>query len=143
MVDEERVTRLANGVLSDVARLSALAATDDLIHKPDQLDAVKYRFVTAIEGCVSIAHHVTASEGWTAPDTNAAAMRGLADHGVIDGKLAEAVTPASGFRNLLVHQYGTVDDGAVVGFLDRLDDLERFVRQVLTWMAGQDDGSRE
>lgn len=63
MVDEERVTRLASGVLGDVARLRRLAEAD-LADDVDQLDAVKYRFVTAIEGCVGVAHHIIAAEGW-------------------------------------------------------------------------------
>jgi uncharacterized protein YutE (UPF0331/DUF86 family) len=135
MVDEERVTRLASGVHDDVSRLRSLAATEDLVHQPDQLDAVKYRFVTAIEGCVGIAHHITASEGWAAPDTNAAALRGLAEYGVIDGELGTTMASASGFRNLLVHQYGVIDDEAVVGFLGQLDSLESFIHQVLRWIA--------
>jgi uncharacterized protein YutE (UPF0331/DUF86 family) len=141
VVDEERITRLAEGVLADVARLRSLAGTADLIRQPDQLDAVKYRFVTAIEGCVGIAHHVIASEGWAAPASNAAAIRGLADHGLIEGKLADVMARASGFRNLLVHQYGTIDDGAVVAFLDQLGELEQFVRQVLAWVESASDDS--
>lgn len=80
MVDEERVTRLADAVLRDVGRLKGLAQVKDLVHQADQLDAVKYRFVTAIEGCVSIAHHLVASEGWAAPDSNSAAIRELAEN---------------------------------------------------------------
>jgi uncharacterized protein YutE (UPF0331/DUF86 family) len=137
VVDEERVTRLAGEALADVARLRQLAATPDLVHQPDQLDAVKYRFVTAIERCVGIAHHVIASEGWSAPETNSEAMRELGHRGVVDDESATSLARASGFRNLLVHQYGDIDDQRVVEFLDRLPDLERFVRQVLTWVDSQ------
>lgn len=133
MVDEERVTRLASGVLSDVARLRRLAGAE-LSEDADQLDAVKYRFVTAIEGCVGIAHHVIAAQGWAAPDTNADAFVGLSTNGVIDKDLASDMAKASGFRNILVHRYGEVDDDAVVSFLDRLGDLERFVQDVLGWL---------
>jgi uncharacterized protein YutE (UPF0331/DUF86 family) len=141
VVDDERVTRLAIGVLSDLARLRSLATTPALVDQSDQLDAVKYRFVTAIEGCVGIAHHITASEGWSAPDSNAAALRGLADHRVIDSQLAATMARASGFRNLLVHQYGTIDDSSVVSFLAQLDELESYVRQVLAWVEGNEDGA--
>jgi uncharacterized protein YutE (UPF0331/DUF86 family) len=135
VVDEERVSRLADAVLRDVARLEALAQVDNLLEHPDQLDAVKYRFVTAIEGCLGIAHHVVASEGWAAPDSNAAAVRLLAEQGVVDGETAASVARASGFRNLLVHQYDAIDDRAVVGFLEQLGVIEGFVRQVLAWIS--------
>ncbi|MGH3680445.1 MAG: type VII toxin-antitoxin system HepT family RNase toxin [Natronosporangium sp.] len=141
MVDEERLTRLASGVLADLARLRALATTADLVGQPDQLDAVKYRFVTAIEGCIGIAHHITASEGWAAPDSNAAAVRGMAEHAIIDRGLANTVASAAGFRNLLVHQYGTIDDTSVVEFLGQLDELDRYVREVLAWVTGRSSGA--
>jgi len=137
VVDEERLTRLASGVLGDVARLRRLAGTEDLANSVDPLDAVKYRFVTAIEGCVGIAHHIVAAEGWAAPDTNADAIRSLATNGVINDDLAAAVATATGFRNMLVHRYGDIDDDAVVGFLDELDDLDHFVQQVLAWLDSQ------
>lgn len=139
MVDAERLTRLATGVLTDVARLRRLATTPNLVDQTDQLDAVKYRFVTAIEGCVGMAHHITAAEGWDAPDTNAAAVHGLAMHGVITSDLGATMAKAAGFRNLLVHQYGTIDDGAVVGFLDELDTIEQFVTHVLAWLDTRPD----
>ena len=58
MVDEERVTRLASEVVRDVTRLRHLGKTERLVSQVDQLDAVKYRFLTAIEGCIGIAHHL-------------------------------------------------------------------------------------
>jgi uncharacterized protein YutE (UPF0331/DUF86 family) len=56
---------------------------------------------------------------------------------VIDNELAAVMAKASGFRNILVHRYGEVDDGAVVSFLDQLGDLERFVQDVLVWLQGR------
>jgi uncharacterized protein YutE (UPF0331/DUF86 family) len=136
VVDEERVTRLASDVRRDVARLRELEQTERLVTQVNQLDAVKYRFLTAIEDCISIAHHITASEGWEAPDSNADAMRNLAKHGVISIELAEVMTRAAGFRNLLVHRYQTIDDDAVVSFLVHLEQVEQYVGGVLAWLAG-------
>jgi uncharacterized protein YutE (UPF0331/DUF86 family) len=134
VVDEERVTRLASDVRRDVARLRQLGKTAHLVAQTDQLDAVKYRFLTAIEGCIGIAHHITAAEGWAAPDSNADALRSLGTQGVVSSDLAEVMARAAGFRNLLVHRYQTIDDDAVVGFLDHLDQLEQFVDGVLAWL---------
>jgi uncharacterized protein YutE (UPF0331/DUF86 family) len=53
---------------------------------------------------------------------------------VIGSDLASTMSRASGVRNLLVHQYSDIDDAKVVGFLGRIDDLERFVQQVLVWI---------
>ena len=102
--------------------------------------AIKYVFVTAIEGCIDVAQHLCASEGWSPPTTNADAIRILGREGVLHEDVAQAVSVAVGFRNVLVHGYVDVDDRRVVGFLDRLDDLRQFVAQVSGFVAGADEG---
>ncbi|WP_343708775.1 HepT-like ribonuclease domain-containing protein [Mycobacterium sp.] len=87
-----------------------------------------------MEGCISIAHHVAASEGWEAPDSNADAMRSLGRHGVISAELAGVMARAAGFCNLLVHRYETIDDNAVVSFLDHLDQLDYYIGSALGWL---------
>lgn len=134
MVDEGRVARLLRGVDERVARLEQQRSTKLERHDSLWLDGIKYLFVTAIEGCVDVAHHLAASERWEAPDTNAAAFVVLARHDVLESLLAQRMSLAVGFRNVLVHQYATVDDERVVAALDELDDLTMFVRQVGAWM---------
>jgi uncharacterized protein YutE (UPF0331/DUF86 family) len=137
VVDEERVTRLLARARADVAVLRELAVElGDGPAGPASLDAVKYRFITAIEGCARTAHHVVAAEGWAAPESNADALRELGAHGVLDEATTEAMVRAAGFRNVLVHQYAEVDDTAVVANLERLDDIDAFARQVIRWLDG-------
>lgn len=140
MVDEERVSRLVARIRRDVTALrttgEAHTATE-LAGNTVLLDAVKYRFVTAIEGCVRVAQHLLASEGLGVPDTNADAFRQLAEHEVLDAAVAAAMARAVGFRNVLVHEYADVDDRRVVSQLGGLDDLEEFARQVTRWTLTQ------
>lgn len=139
MVDEERVARLLGRVRDDTAALRGAAAqgAEKVAGDAVVLDAVKYRFVTVTEGCVRIAHHLLASEGWGVPETNAGTLRELGERGVLETSVAEAMARAVGFRNVLVHEYADVDDSRVVAQLDRLDDLDSFVRQVSTWVRAQ------
>ena len=135
MVDEGRVARLLRSIDERVGRLAdERPKAAQRRHEPLWLDAIKYLFVTAIEGCVDVAHHMAAAERWGAPDTNAAAFELLARHGVIDDELAGRLAQAVGFRNVLVHQYVAVDDDRVVSALDDLDDLAGLVRQVSAWL---------
>lgn len=128
MVDAERLARLLRGITDDLSRLRAHAAVpDDVLRDEILLDRVKYRFVTAIEGCIDAAQHVCAAEGFKAPATNADAMRELARHGLLEHDLAEALARAVGFRNVLVHRYADVDDRVVVEHLRHLDRLDGFV----------------
>jgi uncharacterized protein YutE (UPF0331/DUF86 family) len=129
MVDAERLHRVARRITDDVVRLRRHAQTpaDELRRDDVRLGDVKYRFVTAIEGCIDAAQHVCASEGYGPPDSNADAVRLLGVHDVVDQGLATAIASAVGFRNVLVHGYADVDDRQVVAMLDRLGDFDAYV----------------
>ncbi len=136
MVDGRRVRRLLQRVSDDLAYLHRQSHLDRtmLVQDFERLAALKYVFLTAIEGCLDVAQHLCASEGWGPPESNADAIRVLGRHAVLDAGLAEVMARAVGFRNLLVHRYVDIDDEKVVGFLDRLDDLTGFVAEVATWV---------
>jgi len=55
-----------------------------------------YHFITAIEGCAQIAHHIIASEGWRVAESNADAVRAPGVQRVVPGPTAEAVARAVG-----------------------------------------------
>ncbi len=137
MVDGRRVRRLLQRISQDTSYLATRASDDRvaLAADFDRLAAVKYVFVTAIEGCLDVAQHLCSSEGWGPPSSNADALRLLGTHDVLDLRLAEAMGRAVGFRNVLVHGYTDVDDRLVVGFLDEVGDLEQFVSRVAAWMT--------
>lgn len=144
MVDRSRVLRLLAQIEVDVdflAGFAALPATeiDRLGADPVALRSIKYAFVTAIEGCAKVAHHIAASEAWPPAETNGDAVRVLGAAGVVDLDTAAAVAEAVGFRNLLVHQYADVDARRTVAHLGRLDDLRRFASAVARWLAASEE----
>ncbi|WP_207787490.1 HepT-like ribonuclease domain-containing protein [Actinomycetospora cinnamomea] len=52
-------------------------------------------------------------------------------------ELSEQLARAVGFRNVLVHEYVTVDGTPVVRRLEDLSDLDRFVSAVIDWMPSR------
>jgi len=62
---------------------------------------------------------------------------GLLRHGVLQPGLAERLRGVSGFRNLLVHEYGTVDYGLVHEKLGRLEDLAGFAAAIEEWLTAE------
>lgn len=136
MVDEQRVQRLLRRILDDVVTLRALGDVPDPSDSVT-LGAIKYAFVTSIEGCVRVAQHLAASEGWRAPDSNALAFDVLAEHGIVEADFGRRLARAVGFRNLLVHQYADIDDRRVVAMLGEVGDLEAFVNAVGAWLERQ------
>ena len=136
MVDETRLLRLLRSVADDVTVLSGEASADaERRRDPLWLRGIKYTFITAIEACVDAAQHVCASEGWGPPRDNGDAMKVLGQHGVLPADLADALRRAVGFRNVLVHEYVTVDDDDfVLRRLDDLSDLQGFVASMTGWL---------
>lgn len=130
VVDVERLIRLLDRIHMDRTVLGSVGSTPT----DRELDAAKYRFITMIEGAARVAHHLSTSEGWASPDSNAAAFGVLSENNVIDQDLAGRLASAAGFRNVLVHQYAEVDDRMVVANLGRLEDFDRFVAQVGRWI---------
>jgi uncharacterized protein YutE (UPF0331/DUF86 family) len=136
VVDELRVRRLLRQVTDTVDFLDAEAVADSSIRTHRRwLDSVKYNFIAGIECCVDIGQHLCAVEGWGPPATNADTFRILAEHGVLPDDLAGRMARASGFRNVLVHEYVEVRDDIVVANLSRTGDLRGFVRCVADWLA--------
>lgn len=137
MVDVERVTALLRRLDVEVRYLRARADDDRARLRADEerLSGLKYRFITALETLINIAQHLCAAEGWGPPDSNAASVRLLGRHCVIEEDLAGRLAAAVGFRNVLVHQYAEVDDDQVVANLDDIGDLERFIAAAAAWLV--------
>ena len=135
MVDEMRVHRLLRQASDVVDFLDAEAAADEAIRAQRRwLDSVKYNFVVAIECCVDVGQHLCAVQGWGPPSTNADTFRLLSEHSVIPGELGTRMAQASGFRNVLVHEYVEVRDDLVVANLGRTTDIRQFVAAVADWL---------
>lgn len=137
VVDERRVRRLLQRIGDDLVYLEARARDDReaIRADADRLAALKYHFLTAIEGCVNVAQHLCASEGWGPPASNADAPRILGRQGVLTEALADSLSRAVGFRNVLVHGYADVDDARAVSQLDRVPELSAFVACVSRWIG--------
>ncbi len=139
MVDSDRVHRLLAEITKRLARLAQHAQRDrdDLLADETTLESTKYLLATAVEAAIDVAQHLCASEGWSAPDTNAAAFVALGRHGVIDRPLAQEMVAANGLRNVLIHGYAEVDDVRVLDALADPRRLERFVAAVSAWLLEQ------
>lgn len=49
---------------------------------------------------------------------------------ILNDHLADVISGMVGLRNILVHEYISVDPGRLYELLDRLDDFRRFAEQI-------------
>lgn len=130
--------RLLRGM--DDAREALDAESAASLHRqsdPLWLPGVKYLLQTAVEACIDVAQHLCATQGWGPPDDNGDAMRLLGDRGVLSQDLSQRMRMAVGFRNVLVHEYVSVDDAIVIQRVRDHRDLQDFADSVIRWMDEQ------
>lgn len=143
MVDAPRVSVLLNRIRDEVAALRRVGArsNEDLFGDEDALPAAKYRLIVAIEAMTDVADHIIASEGLRPSTSFADSFVSIGEGAWIEPGLAGKLAEAARFRNLLVHQYGDVDDARVVAILrSRLDDVDAYVNTIATQLTKDADG---
>lgn len=86
----------------------------------------------AIETCLDVGDHLIADRRLRAPSTQAETFEILRDAGLLPASLAESLVRMARFRNLLVHEYATLEPAKVVAILhDSLDDLRSYRDEIL------------
>lgn len=138
MVRLEIVQRKLAELDDRVARVRAhrRASRDELASDRDALDLVAFNLMLAVQAACDLAAHLIADEGWTAPPSVAECFHQLAEHQVISAATAAALRRAVGFRNIVAHGYAGIDIAAThAASTAGLDDLDRFAREVATWLA--------
>ena len=85
----------------------------------------------AIDSLIDIASMIVASERFGLPIDEENIIDLIAEHNVIDKELGEKIKDMKGFRNILVHRYGHVDDEIVYRILSMgLNDFYDFEKQI-------------
>ena len=89
---------------------------------------VEHTLQLALEACLDVASHIISEEHLGEPRTNSDMFQLLAKAGWLETKLAGSMKDATGFRNVLVHGYLSVDLAIVRDVVEnRHGDLLDFV----------------
>lgn len=101
--------------------------------------AVERMFENVVQACSDLAQHIaTVDFGWNGSSSKEA-IRVLGREGVIDDETTKTLVAAVGFRNILAHDYGTIDYGEVYDILrSGLDVYDTFSQQIAQWYRTPD-----
>lgn len=83
-----------------------------------------------IETVIDKAALIVKGEDLGTPSSEEDVIDKLIDADVLRGDFRETLKDMKGFRNILVHRYGEIDDRQVYHHLDRLEDFHTFRREV-------------
>lgn len=137
MVDEDVVVaklRHVNEYTSDLREmrrgLSKAEYRSDVVTQR----AVERTFENLIQACIDLAQHVRSAENLSPGGTSKEEIEALGNAGVLSAETQEKLEEAVGFRNVLAHQYASVDHELVYGVLQNdLQWFERFQQEVAEW----------
>ncbi len=119
--------RRARKVLDKYAAMTK----EEFLSDDTVISSAKYQLIVAAEAAQAICNHIAARVAERTPDSYSDCYIILGESGVIDGRLAERLSAMAKFRNLVVHQYGKIDDGRVYEIiLTDLQDLDLFLAKV-------------
>lgn len=130
MVDADRVA-------SRLERLDQLIATLEIAHRDGRQAiegdersrlAVLHALQLSIQICLDVGAHLVAEGGLGGLDDYADVFRSLERGGVLGSELSARLVDAAGMRNVIVHEYLTVDFDRIWRALERLDDLRDYAR---------------
>jgi uncharacterized protein YutE (UPF0331/DUF86 family) len=126
MVEPEIVARKVGALRDHVERIREVlppAAATYLADRTAQ-EVVAFNLIQATQSLIDLGVHLISAAGWSVPETFGEIFTTLGARGVMPPDLAERLRRAAGLRNLLVHEYGEIDQALVHEIVSRdLQDL--------------------
>jgi uncharacterized protein YutE (UPF0331/DUF86 family) len=90
-----------------------------------------YLYVLA-DGSVSLAEMTISARGLRPPQTYREAITRLGEAGILNPAFALDFSRIAGFRNFVAHDYENLDGEIVCAVLDRLEEVEEFLKAIET-----------
>lgn len=137
MVDKTVVVdklRLINEYTNDLKQMRGLSKADYLDDMVIQR-AVERTFMNLIQACIDLAAHIRSTALESTADTAKAEIDALETGNIIAPEVADRLTEAVGFRNVLAHRYGDVNHDVVYDSLHNdLKWFEQFQTEAAQWL---------
>lgn len=92
--------------------------------------ALRYGFLESIQIVIDVACHMVSKYNLGSPFTYSECIELLTKYKYIDEDLSDKVSGMVGLRNILVHEYITIDTDKLYGLLENIKDLKGFVEKI-------------
>ncbi|HJW83531.1 MAG TPA: DUF86 domain-containing protein, partial [Anaerolineae bacterium] len=106
-----------------------------ILANKDAYYATLHLLQLASQAAIDIASHILASDFFRRADRYRDVILALGSEGVLPAEFAERFAPIAGFRNIIIHEYLTVDPEKVYNVLQAgLDDFRAFAKYVTGYL---------
>ena len=107
---------------------------DDFEKDPYLRDIVERNLEVAVQCCIDIANRIISLEEMKKPLDYYGAFLLLGEANILPMAFAKNIAPMAGFRNILIHEYLSIDWNEVYKNIQRIDDLYSFADHIKKWM---------
>ena len=146
MLDRERILAKLDELASYLDELNDIAPSSfEAFRQTEKKRACERLLQIAIEAVIDVSGLIVSGLRLGLPADEDDVFRKLLDHDIFSEDLIQTLRSMRGFRNILVHEYGGVDDQITFEMLrTRRTDFERFqaeVRALLRQQQNADESS--
>ena len=141
MIDEEVLVEKLRHInqytdeLHQMRGISIEAYENDVMRRR----AVERTFMNLIQACIDLSRHIRRGLDRDPQESAKDEIVAIGDAGIISENVEAKMAEAVGFRNVLAHQYGDINDKTVYDILHNdLHWFERFQQQIAQWLQEQD-----
>lgn len=97
-------------------------------------DIVERNLEVAAQSCIDISNRIISLENAQKPRDYYESILRMGELGVLPMEFARRLASIAGFRNILIHEYLSIDWNQVYQHLQQLDDLEMFGDRIREWL---------
>ena len=131
MTDPDILAQKLAFIETCVQELSTLARPAEILRDVREARFVLHTLQIAIQAALDVASHIVSDARLGEPETNRELFDRLGRHGWLSADLAATMGRMAGFRNIVVHGYGSVNLEVVQDIVEhRLADLLAFVTAI-------------
>lgn len=133
-IDFELINAKIDIIEKNINLLKEISKEDEenFISNFRDIQAAKHSLQEIIESCIDISNHIISSKGFQRAENYAEIFKILSNKKIIPEKLSKKLQDMTKFRNLLVHQYGKVNEEELYSIMSEdLKDVEEFIKVIL------------
>jgi len=140
MIDKETISAKFDIIERDIEFLHEFNEMDEdeFLNNYKNIQSAKYSLLEIIEACIDISNHIVAAKMFGLVEEYREIFHMLGQRRVLDPNLASRLEDMAGFRNLLVHRYGNIDNLRVLETIKNdLDDVLLFEKEILQFLENE------
>lgn len=129
MIDTNLIRKKLSDLGNNIQTLERLRSypLTDLQHDREKAWSVEHGLQLSIQIIIDTGNHILAAKGEHEIEDYVDVIDKLGEKNIIPSEFAQAIRGMAGFRNLLIHEYASVDMKKVYNVLqNRLDDFRKF-----------------